>query len=232
MLVKLDNGTDVTTMLGIKKYEPSIPANLGGQIIGYRPFWVPKTDEERVQNLVKELEEYQGMLFYVTEKLDGSSMSVYIHDGIFGVCSRNLDLKESEGNTHWRVAKEMDLENKLRSLNCNITIQGELIGEGIQKNPYKLQGQTFKMFNAFNPDTYKFYNFKQLGTLSDTLNIPRVPLLGELELDHSLDELLTKADGYSIFDSTIPREGIVLRTKNRDRISFKVISNEFALNEE
>jgi Fe-S oxidoreductase len=31
----------------------------------------------------------------------------------FGVCSRNLELLETEGNTFWRVARELDLEKKM-----------------------------------------------------------------------------------------------------------------------
>jgi hypothetical protein len=75
-------------------------------------------------------EEYKrlGCKFYVTEKLDGSSATFYYKDGIFGVCSRNLELLETENNTFWKVARELDLENKLRKHGVNISIQGELIG--------------------------------------------------------------------------------------------------------
>ena len=34
--------------------------------------------------------------YYVTEKLDGSSATYYYRDGVFGVCSRNLELLESD----------------------------------------------------------------------------------------------------------------------------------------
>ena len=130
-------GLDVTERLGIVKYEPPIPAELSGKVKGNFPSFIPKTDEERIQNLTKEYEEWKIQSkhqFYVTEKLDGSSATYYIKDGEFGVCSRNLELLETEGNTFWKVAREMDLENKMKSLGKNISLQGELIGEGIQGN--------------------------------------------------------------------------------------------------
>ena len=151
--VNLPEGMDVTEMLGIVKYEPPIPAELAGKVKGGFPSFLQKTDEERVQNLVKEYMEYtldSKNQFYVTEKLDGSSATFYFHNGEFGVCSRNLELLETEGNTFWKVARELYLEEKLKAMGNNICLQGELIGEGIQGNPYKIKGHTVKFFNIFN----------------------------------------------------------------------------------
>src|ERR1700753_4271510 len=47
----LQIGDDVTEPLGIFKYEPPIPAELSGVMKGSFPNFIPKTDEERVQNL-------------------------------------------------------------------------------------------------------------------------------------------------------------------------------------
>jgi RNA ligase (TIGR02306 family) len=125
----LPEGLDVTEMLGIVKYEPPIPAELSGKVKGGFPSFLRKTDEERVQNLVKEYEEYKltsEHQFYMTEKLDGSSATFYMNESEFGVCSRNLELLETEGNTFWKVARELDLENKFK-IKGNICLQGELI---------------------------------------------------------------------------------------------------------
>lgn len=69
----LEVGMDVSTLLGIQKYEPPLPAELSGKVKGLFPSQIPRTDEERIQNLKKEYEEYRasGKTFYVTEKLDG-----------------------------------------------------------------------------------------------------------------------------------------------------------------
>jgi RNA ligase (TIGR02306 family) len=120
-------GLDVTEMLGIVKYEPPIPAELAGKVKGLFPSFIPKTDEERVQNYSDRYQEWtlqSKHQFYVTEKLDGSSSTFYYNNGEFGVCSRNLELLETEGNTFWKVARELDLENKFKSLGRNLALQG------------------------------------------------------------------------------------------------------------
>ena len=57
--VNFEIGMDVTLMLGINKYDPPIPAELAGKVKGLFPSFIPKTDEERVQNLSKEYEEWK-----------------------------------------------------------------------------------------------------------------------------------------------------------------------------
>jgi RNA ligase (TIGR02306 family) len=114
-------GLDVTEMLEIVKYEPPIPAELAGKVKGLFPSFLRKTDEERIQNLTLEYEGWKNSdkRFYVTEKLDGSSATFYFKDGVFGVCSRNLELLETEGNTFWKVARQLKLEEWLSSQETN-----------------------------------------------------------------------------------------------------------------
>jgi RNA ligase (TIGR02306 family) len=227
-------GLDVTQRLGIVKYEPPIPAQLAGKVKGQFPSFISKTDEERIQNLTKEYIDWKIQSkhkFYVAEKLDGSSATFYFNNGVFGVCSRNLELLEDEGNSFWKVARQMQLEEKLRSLNINIAIQGELIGEGIQGNPYKIKGQTVKFFNAFNIDKYEYFSLNSFKEYMDNLNLDTVPILDEsFLLPDDIEDLIKFADGKSSLCSTTDREGLVIRSHDRT-ISFKVISNKFLLNE-
>ena len=120
-LEQMKEGTDVTELLDIQKWELPIPAELRGQIKGDFPSWLPRTDQERVQNLTKVLPKYYGKTFEVTEKLHGTSSTYYLNDIdgeiVFGVCSRNRELKESETNTYWKVARESNIENTLRKMN-------------------------------------------------------------------------------------------------------------------
>jgi RNA ligase (TIGR02306 family) len=166
---------------------------------------------------------------YATEKLDGSSATFYVKDGEFGVCSRNLELLETEENTFWKVARELDLKTKMISLDTNTALQGELIGEGIQGNPYKIKGQTVKFFNGFDIDSGKRIPFAQFRQLLIELDLNGVPILN-FELPASVDELLLKAEGKSVLNPNTEREGIVVRSMDGS-ISFKVISNQFLLND-
>ena len=47
----LEEGDDVTATLGILKYEKPLPAALTGTAKGNFPSFIPKTDQERIQNL-------------------------------------------------------------------------------------------------------------------------------------------------------------------------------------
>ena len=229
-------GLDVTEKLGIVKYEPPIPAELSGKVKGSFPSFIPKTDEERIQNLTKEYQEwkYQSKhLFYVTEKLDGSSATYYFKDGEFGVCSRNLELLETEGNSFWKVARELDLENKMKSLGKNVSFQGELIGEGIQGNRYNLKGQTVRFFTGFDIDKYQRIPFMEMVVMLMDLGLQHVPVLNQEHgflLPDTVEEMLSYAQGKSVLNDKKEREGVVVRSMD-GTISFKSISNKFLLEE-
>jgi len=224
-------GLDVTGMLNIIKYEPPVPAQLAGQVKGMFPSFLKKTDEERIQNLTREFEQYKNEVFYVTEKLDGSSVTFYVKDGVFGVCSRNLDLLEDENNSMWKFAIESGLRDRLVGLGKNIAVQGEIIGEGIQGNPYKRIGQTVRIFNGFDIDKYDYLSLSELIELVKVLEVRTVPILDlDFTLPDTIDELLSYADSKSVLNEKFDREGVVIRSHDR-KISFKAISNKFLLNE-
>jgi RNA ligase (TIGR02306 family) len=223
---------DVTQKLGIKLYEPPIPSQLSGKMKGNFPSFIPKTDELRVQNL-----DYHKLInetYYVTEKLDGSSITIYLKEDIFGVCSRNIDLLEDEDNTFWKTVRKLDIENLLRKQGLNdISLQGELIGEGIQGNKYKLKGHHIKFFNVYDIVSGKRFELDKLKEIIVYgLGLETVPVLSEnfkLPLDRK--ELLVFAEGKSqLYDTE--REGVVIRTQYSSDISFKVISNKFLLKED
>lgn len=251
----LSEGSDVSEMLGIVKYEPPIPAQLSGQVKGGFPGFLRKTDEERIQNLEEQYQRWRSnpeLSFYVTEKLDGSSFTCYLKDGQFGVCSRNLELAEPEPfvpgmemcgdgierprqeNTFWKVVREMGIREKLekacQELGRNLCIQGEMIGSGIQGNPYNLKGQTLRLYNIFDIDAQEYFGLPMfLTTAEHLLEIPTVPVLEmNFELPETIEDLLAYAESKSVLNKDTEREGVVIRSLDR-KISFKSISNKFLL---
>jgi len=225
-------GQDVTKYLDILLYEPPIPAELSGIARGIFPTEIPKTDEERVHNL--EYKKLQNLTYYVTEKLDGSSVTIYLKDDEFGVCSRNINLLESNSNTFWVVVRKLDIENLMRrhGLN-NIALQGELIGEGIQGNIYNFKGHDIRFFNVFDMNKKKYLCFEDFKNVIDTLGLITVPILDTNKvLTESRESLIASAEGKSVLNPNVQREGIVLRTLDDNRISFKVISNKYLLKED
>jgi RNA ligase (TIGR02306 family) len=243
----IEEGLDVTDILGVTKYDPPLPAELAGKAKGLFPSHSIKTDEERIQNLIDNYEDLKKEEWIATEKLDGTSMTVSIVNGVFGVSSRNLELYETEDNTYWKVARALDLERRMKlSMDVDgvnsLTLQGELIGEGIQGNKYKIKGQTVRWFRAFNPETKQFIPFWMFNTminymnLSDGIPLETVPIIDlNFHLPENFEDLILYADGESKLVQG-PREGIVFvsRSSNGDngRLSFKVISNKFILKTE
>jgi RNA ligase (TIGR02306 family) len=228
-------GIDVTVALGIIKYEPPVPSNLAGVARGNFPSFIAKTDETRVQGLTRQWKELQTKTYYVAEKLEGSSETVYSWAGVFSVCSRNLDLQETDDNTYWKVARELDLENRMRNLGLELAIQGELIGEGVQGNIYRLRGQEFRVFNIFDPRTHRKLPLVEMLEIIHRLNadggpeIKHVPILDiAFELPETISELLLFAEGKSELNPEVEREGIILRTMDCS-VSFKAISNKYLL---
>lgn len=228
-------GGDVTDILGISKYEPPMPANLLGQAKGFFPSFVPKTDETRVQNLQELLDKYEGETCFVAEKLDGSSVTYFIKDNEFGVCSRNLELIETPDNSLWTFARVHDLENKMCALGKNYAFQGEIIGEGVQGNKYKLRGQMVFFFNIFDIDAYKYLDFTDFKAMMGGLDLKTVPILEtDYVLTNDIPTLVEKAIGKSVLKNEVHREGIVIRPliEKQDmigRVSFKSINPDFLL---
>ena len=226
-------GTDMTEALGIQKWEAPIPAQLAGDVEGPFPTVIPKTDQERIQNLTEQLREWQGnteFTWEITEKLDGSSMTVFINGDAEGVCSRNWNLKETEGNTLWRVARRNDLLTKIRKTNRNLALQGELIGEGIQGNAYKVTGQDFFVFDIYDIDRGDYMTPFERRVFCDTHGIKHVPVLAkEMVIQEWVTGLLTMADGQSVLNPKANREGLVFKSNVFDGPSWKVISNRWLI---
>lgn len=223
-------GEDVTELLGVVKYEAPIPAELDGVVVGDFPSFIQKTDEERIQNLSEEYEEYKKVKFFASEKMDGTSSTFFINEGEFGHCSRNWQLVFNPNNTFGRIITQNNLEEKLLNFGRNIAIQGEIIGEGVQGNKYKLIGQKLLVYNIFDIDKYQYVQKSEMVEICKLLNLETVPtIFEEFTLPETIDELLEIANGKSKLNPNVEREGLVWVSIDGRRISFKTISNEFLI---
>lgn len=236
-----DIGTDLTESLGIQKWEPPIPAQLQGTMKGNFPHFIPKTDQERCQNLRKDIfETHKDEIYEVTVKLDGSSTTIYVKDGEVGVCSRNIDLKETEGNSFWKAARDQGLIDALQGYSddmaMDLAIQGELIGEGIQGNPEKLKGHRFFLFDVYDITNGRYLNPGERYDVLDELkrggaDVDHVPIIDQdvrvAQAYDTIDDLLNFAEGPSLNPQT-KREGLVFKSWDSD-FTFKAISNSYLL---
>ena len=227
-------GADVTEVLGIVKWERPMNAQLAGMARGNFPSLVPKTDQERIQNLTREFADYQLDSWSITEKLDGSSCTFYLDaDDVFHVCSRNLDLKEDEANSFWKVARKFNIEDIMRrNFMKGMAIQGEMIGEGIQGNQYKVQ-LDFYVYDMYNTATGQYILPAQLKAACEKLGLKHVPIIGEVARidDYTISSILEHAEGKSLLNGS-EREGLVFKSNTVHDRSFKAINNKWLLKNE
>lgn len=222
-------GGDVTEMLNIEKYEPPVSAQLSGQIKGVFPSFIPKTDEERIQNLVDMIENFRGQDFYITEKLDGTS-ATFFFNGEFGACSRNFELRETEDNTHWMVARKLNIEDVLRR-EGNFAIQGEIVGPGIQKNRLNLKDHELRVFRVFNIDEQRALDFKDTVDFCNRNGLTMVPVKDVRPVDGmKISDFIDYSTAKSSINPSAMVEGFVFRTTTHNPyFSFKVINPQYLL---
>lgn len=245
-IARVAAGEELTTVLGVEKYEPPLPT--GGKQAGTFPsHLVPKTDQERIQNIPDAVLGKSFLDFEVTEKLDGTSCTVYSYqfeglvnpDGsensgtgphtYVGVCSRNWEMQKEDRNVYSKTLKETDLVNKLSALGRNIAVQGEIIGPGIQGNKYGLAKQEFFVFDIYDISAKKYLDARERFELAHELGLKHVPVLvWNQDTPMNLDSVLTIADGVSALNGDTMREGLVFKALDGS-FSFKAISNDWLL---
>jgi len=227
-------GDDLTEALDIVKYEPPIPAQLAGKIKGTFPSFIPKTDEIRIQNFESEVGfSPVGERAYVTEKLDGTSFTCYFNNGVFGVCGRNWELSETDDNSLWRMAKVLELKDKMTKHGKNIALQGELIGAGINGNLYGMSDHKLFFFTGYDIDKGRRMFFDELEWVLFGLQLQMVPVLEKYGFvipneSNIVDYMLKYAEGKSVLNMEVDREGVVVRGLEKE-FSFKAISNTYLL---
>lgn len=230
-------GDEVTEILGIIKWEPPIHPSLAGKARGNFPSFLVKTDSERIENFIKDFNHhYRNHTWEVTTKLDGSSFTAYLNGGTFGVCSRNLDLVETEGNSFWIAARKNELEKKMAVTGNifgipNLAIQAELMGPGVQGNREGFPDFDIYVFDIYDIEGHTKIDAEKRHKMVKFMGLNHVPFHGFVKLDHmqTAKEFLEMAEGPSINHSV--REGLVFKSVDDPNVNFKAISNTFKLSQ-
>jgi RNA ligase (TIGR02306 family) len=237
-LRSLPVGSEVTAALGVQKYEPVVP--LGAEVAGPFPGHVPKTDEQRLQSALGVLDELRGHEFYVSTKCDGTSATFVKLDGQLVVCSRNWALAPGAG-PQGALALRHGLAERLPE---GLAVQGEVCGPGIQKNRLGFAEHELRVFSLFDVRRGVYLGFDELVSEVARLGLQLVPIdrvvrgAEAARFEHTLDGYLAMARG-TYAGTSRRREGIVVRPLIErhsptlgGRLSFKVINNEFLLEDE
>lgn len=242
--VEEDHAGDYSSVFRVIKYEDPILAKLGGKMTRWVD-WISKTDEERIQNLKDLLDwiakNDDWANWYATEKIDGTSVTIWgkmdVEGNITsGVCSRNYSIVYDPENTYWQIANTpcitVPLGDKLSPLewidyqlleehvvhpdfDVTVVLQGEIFGEGIQKNPLGIKGQQLRLFNLIINGEHKLQKVVE-SDYQELLPI-WVPI-HPVELPQSLEAIIAQPDGMkTLVDGANPSaqiEGLVWRNRN------------------
>lgn len=236
-------GDDVSNIIKISKYEKPLPE--GNEALGHFPDFLSKTDEPNLLSKPELLEQFIGKFCYISLKMDGQSGTYFLNKGRFGVCSRNLELRDTPGSPFWHMARKYDIQRTLEhyaraqkdSNNLietpDLAVQGEVYGPGIQGNHMGAKEKELAIFNQFNIGSHKYVDSRYLFQLCNEYVLPLVPVLWSDEFKWTLEGLQEFANKQRYANGT-PAEGIVIRplrecvTPEGERLSAKVISQTFA----
>ena len=234
-------GTDVTEILGVKKWEIEERITTGGTMIGTLPYDIPHTDETRVQAEPDLIQAFAGLEYYISTKMDGSSHSVGIDENGFHVTGHNYEYKDDGNSPFYELVKSMDLQAKMEAfVTANnlstFTIQGELCAPGIQKNRLKLTKPAWYVFTI--RENGKRVGLTRMLEVCEKLQLESVPIeeIGtDLPVKYpTVEALLERADGN--YPKGGKKEGIVIRPTEpvycelvSGALSMKVVSNKYLL---
>ena len=249
-------GTDLTELLKIEKYEPPVSNGSLGEVINHE-WYVPKTDEERIQvcaqDVLPKYVESEQDDWYASIKLDGTSCTVGLFDDAFLIGGRNQFYKDENMytttvNKYFENGAKEKFENYKAINGIYVVFQGELCGPGIQGNKLGLKEKEWFIFNAFVSKTGKNGSYVKCDLLymlklCEEFGVKHVPLIDYEDkfkfdksktIDETVEDLLKYVDNIKYrkyFEDASPNqiaEGVVFRTEDMT-YSFKVISNKFLL---
>lgn len=253
-------GDDVTDTLGISKYEASnFNGNNGGssKVSASKPFpdFIPKTGQERIQNISYVFEEMKDVRFEETLKLDGISYTAYkiemslpwykrvvnkvyplFSTVTFAVCSRNIELKDELRKPYEEMSNfyKVTVDNAIHvGLPVGYAIQGELIAPNIQSNHEKVTRPELYIFDVFDIEKQRKLLPDERREFIRALGLKHVPVVNDklalFSKFSELEDLLKYVEGESINPNTVS-EGRVYKAVDSN-FSFKVISNKYLLRE-
>lgn len=122
--------------------------------------------------------------------------------------------------------------SKWNTLNNDlISVQGELVGPGIQNNYEQVETRQFYVYQLYRNGNQKVLP-EEARRITEELGLKYVPVLNTTTpLPKTVKDALKRAVGKGALNSEVKREGIVFKSVSRD-FSFKVISNEYLIQKE
>ncbi len=239
---------DLTELLKVEKweFEPEVHGNNGAVKRGL-PSGCFKTGENRVQECSALLQRLIGKIVIVTRKEDGTSTSMVQNKDQFYVCGHNTIRSRDEGKDsvhYFAMCDRFDIEKKMKELNRNLQICGEIVGERPEKdggglringNTLKLKDWDFRAFYIWDIDHQRKLPYSEFVAVCDQMGLNRVPVVYHGPLTKEMADpnfLLKWAEDIEYDIKGVPAEGLVLATDNNidePHHSLKAISNKWLI---
>lgn len=237
-------GMNVSELLGVRKWEVLEKATAGGTMKRDLPADVPHTDEKRIQAKPGLLQDFAGLEYYITTKLDGSSHSVSLDEEGFHVTSHNFELEDDGKSSFYKLVRRDHIEEGVRKFYEEnglrlLTIQGEFCAPNIQKNRLKLTRPEWYVFTV--RENGKRVGLKRMQEVCEAIGLNMVPV-EEIGMDlpskyPTVDDMLKRAEGD--YPRGGKKEGIVVRPTEPvycqrifTDLSMKVVNNQYLLKNE
>jgi len=240
----IELGTDVTEILGVRKWEIEERISTSGTMIGTLPHDIPHTDETRVQAEPELIQAFTGLEYYISTKMDGSSHSIGIDEDGFHVTGHNYEYKDDGKSPFYELVKARGLEEKIRGFAKEndlktFTLQGELCAPGIQQNRLKLLKPEWYVFTVReNGNRVGLYRMQEICKQLGIETVPIEEIGTDLPSKYpTVEALLERADGN--YPKGSKKEGIVIRPTEpvfcpliSASLSMKAVSNKYLLKKE
>jgi len=215
-----DPGVDYAVELGVVKYEPPpIPCHAGDLVP--LPAGLSVYDIEGADNFPHLVEVLLDLEVCVTEKLEGSNWSATrTREGAVFVSQRNHSIRPTEGAEHdfWRVGREQGLLDLLAHVAAerpgrDVTLRGEYLGPGVQKNIYRLPKNLIALFDVeVDRRALPFREFEEIVGAAKAVVVP-VLFVGRFRDWLGVRTVREASNGESVFPKAdgVAREGIVVK---------------------
>jgi RNA ligase (TIGR02306 family) len=219
-------GVDLTERLQVRKYEKSVPPQLGGLMEGAFPSTIPKTDETNGQKVRRR--HFVPGRYVATLKYDGTSSTAYRLGDHFGVCSRHWELKEGD-NVYWKIARRYRLAETLPD---GIALQWETCGPKIGTNAHRLKEHEGFVFAAYDIARRAYLSVEETEELAARLAMPMVTRVADRVLEQlDVRALQDEVARLAVDDAGKPLEGLVYRAWANDadgaKRSFKLLHVDY-----
>lgn len=233
--IEAEVDTDVSALLGIKKYEEIEPSSggyltypLGTSNLIHGPSYLPTYGLDHYRKFGKFLD---GKEVVVTEKIHGCCFTA-MYDGEEFFVKSHHKYRDLAGDCVWtKTAKALNLQEKL-AIHPKMAVYGEVYGR-VQDLTYgAAEGEIrFAAFDVFDANCGEFLGYDEFVAFCKQIDIPVVPFLHRGPWD---DELIRKlAKGTTLAGGQHFREGVVVKpTKEQydlkfGRLALKLVSEEY-----